>query len=257
MATLKVDENPFPKLLLQLDGDDGTPDADQVALYAAADGTLHTVQDDGTDVEVGAGGGPTEILDIPTAETDDTLVLAPDGAGGVEWRAEAGGGGGGGVTHAYLGYNTAGGSLEAMVQYRMYCKKVTLSADGLLASIGAYVEDDGATHVASLAVALFDDNSNAPGKVIGYAGISADVTFIPLTTYGQRWVDMPMGKWLTAGDYWVGVFGVSNSTALRLAYDGSGSDQYFTAGGAWVADATFHTITTGSRKYSIRASVIN
>lgn len=37
------------------------------------------------------GAAPTEILDIPTAETDDTLVLAPDGAGGVEFRAETGG----------------------------------------------------------------------------------------------------------------------------------------------------------------------
>jgi hypothetical protein len=37
-------------------------------------------------------GSPTEITDIPTTEMDDTLVLAPDGAGGVEFRAEAGGG---------------------------------------------------------------------------------------------------------------------------------------------------------------------
>ena len=35
----------------------------------------------------------TEIVSIPTAEMDDTLVLAPDGAGGVEFRAESGGGG--------------------------------------------------------------------------------------------------------------------------------------------------------------------
>lgn len=40
----------------------------------------------------------TDIIDIPTVETDDTLVLAPDGAGGVEFRAEAGGGGGGNIT---------------------------------------------------------------------------------------------------------------------------------------------------------------
>jgi hypothetical protein len=38
-----------------------------------------------------------DILDLPTAETDGTLVLAPDGAGGVEFRTEAGGPGGGGV----------------------------------------------------------------------------------------------------------------------------------------------------------------
>jgi hypothetical protein len=40
----------------------------------------------------------TDIVDLPTAEMDDTLVLAPDGAGGVEFRAEAGGGGVSGVT---------------------------------------------------------------------------------------------------------------------------------------------------------------
>lgn len=34
-----------------------------------------------------------DIVDLPTAETDDTLVLAPDGVGGVEFRAEAGGSG--------------------------------------------------------------------------------------------------------------------------------------------------------------------
>jgi hypothetical protein len=39
-------------------------------------------------------GTVAEILSIPTAEMDDALVLAPDGAGGVEFRAEAGGGGG-------------------------------------------------------------------------------------------------------------------------------------------------------------------
>lgn len=40
-------------------------------------------------------GGVADILDLPTAETDTALVLAPDGAGGVEFRAETGGGGGG------------------------------------------------------------------------------------------------------------------------------------------------------------------
>jgi len=42
-----------------------------------------------------AGGGGSGVAeDLTTAETDTTLVLAPDGAGGVEWRAETGGGGG-------------------------------------------------------------------------------------------------------------------------------------------------------------------
>lgn len=96
MATMKVDTNRFPKVLFQLDGDDSTPAADTVAAYVAADGTLHLVDEAGTDTAVG-GGAVADILDLPTAETDDTLVLAPDGAGGVEWRAETGGGGGGAV----------------------------------------------------------------------------------------------------------------------------------------------------------------
>lgn len=37
---------------------------------------------------------PIHIEDLGTAEPDDSLVLAPDGAGGVVFRAEAGGGGG-------------------------------------------------------------------------------------------------------------------------------------------------------------------
>lgn len=31
----------------------------------------------------------TDVVDVPTAETDTTLVLAPDGAGAVEFRPEA------------------------------------------------------------------------------------------------------------------------------------------------------------------------
>ena len=35
--------------------------------------------------------GVADILDLPTAETDTTKVLAPDGIVGVGFRAEAGG----------------------------------------------------------------------------------------------------------------------------------------------------------------------
>jgi hypothetical protein len=49
-----------------------------------------------------------DILDLPTAEMDDSLVLAPDGAGGVEFRAEAGGGG----ALILLEQHTASGSAQ-------------------------------------------------------------------------------------------------------------------------------------------------
>jgi hypothetical protein len=58
-----------------------------------------------------SGAAVADILDLPTAEMDDTLVYGPDGAGGVQARAEAGGGGGGGVTtptviQSYRGVNS-------------------------------------------------------------------------------------------------------------------------------------------------------
>lgn len=64
----------------------------------AADTTIATAQITDKRVMVFAAGGVADILDIPTAEMDDTLVLAPDGTGGVEFRAEAGGGGAGTFT---------------------------------------------------------------------------------------------------------------------------------------------------------------
>ena len=42
-----------------------------------------------------SGAAVADILDLPTAEMDDTLVYGPDGDGGVQARAEAGGGDGG------------------------------------------------------------------------------------------------------------------------------------------------------------------
>lgn len=74
------------------DGSDFTnPDADYRRLFLGEDGQLHVKDSAGT--VTGIGGAIADILDLDTAETDDTLVLAPDGAGGVEFRAEAAGGG--------------------------------------------------------------------------------------------------------------------------------------------------------------------
>ena len=90
----KASDNLFPRLLISEGGSTATPAAARVTVYAKADGLLYSKDDAGTETLVSGGpGGASEITDIPTAETDDTLVLAPDGAGGVEFRAEAGGAG--------------------------------------------------------------------------------------------------------------------------------------------------------------------
>jgi hypothetical protein len=89
----KASDNPFPSVLIRESADDGSdftnPDADYRRLFLGEDGQLHVKDSAGT--VTGIGGAIADILDIATAETDDTLVLAPDGVGGVEFRAEAGG----------------------------------------------------------------------------------------------------------------------------------------------------------------------
>jgi hypothetical protein len=84
-------------------------------LFQATDDVPATVyRDNGVswDIWATASTGVSAAEDLTTAELDDTLVLAPDGVGGVEWRAEAGGGGGGGtpatnaaaLIYAYLNF---------------------------------------------------------------------------------------------------------------------------------------------------------
>jgi hypothetical protein len=62
-------------------------------VYVGGVSPLTTAGDTGVEFWPDSYPGLPDILDIPTAEMDATLVLAPDGAGGVEFRAEVGGGG--------------------------------------------------------------------------------------------------------------------------------------------------------------------
>lgn len=90
MANVKASDNPFPSILIKEETEPAAPAAGHQRVYI--DSTTHVpmiVNSSGTETPLGA--SVADILDLPTAETDDTLVLAPDGAGGVEFRAEAGG----------------------------------------------------------------------------------------------------------------------------------------------------------------------
>lgn len=102
-------DNAFPSVLL-VEGDPedlaANPAAGQRRLAVGADHLLYLVDDAGAATLVG---GVADILDLATAETDDALVLAPDGAGGVEFRAETGGGSLTDHTHAVTGSGSTGG----------------------------------------------------------------------------------------------------------------------------------------------------
>lgn len=250
---MKASENEFPRVVLVDDADTDATDPGMLALVLVG-GVLHTVDESGTLAPVGAS-AIADILELATAETDDTLRLAPDGAGGVEWAA---GGGGGGMTHSYIGYPTAGGSIEtAGVNAKVYAKSVTLAADSYLASIGAYLQIASASHGAALGVAVYTDVAGAPGLVI--AAGQGKMGQLALNATTPRWFHSPVGVWLPAGTYWIAVrlADSGGSVITQINYDGSGADRTATGASEQWADWARLTPTTTSNRYSIRADVFD
>jgi len=242
--------------------------ASRPAASAVPQGTLYSCtthsliyQSDGTSAWTtwATLGSPiADILDLPTAEMTATKVLAPDGAGGVEFRAEAGGGSG--TTHSFVGYNTVGGSFAGMDNDKYYCKKITLAADAVLLSIGAYIKGNNQGGVVALGVALMDDTGGVPTLLRSAIVQPTDTSTFIDKAAAARWFHVPVGGFLlAAGDYWIGFcqHGQSGSEQTQLAYDGSGSDVTFTSGGNWATEGDQYANTVTSNKYSIRASILS
>lgn len=206
------------------------------------------------DTDPGAVGKGVVWCDTSSGPPYGLFIRKDDDTG---WDALAGGGGGG-LTQAYEGYNTIGGSTQAMVAATMYMKQVVLATDCLLTSIGVYVAQDTADAVRGLVAAVFDDVAGSPKHVLGYSSFFSQDLIIQEASGAVadgRWLDLSIGKWLPAGTYWIGVM-AGGGNNFSIAYDGSGSDKYYTAGGNWVADAGFYTINTSANKFSIRGTTI-
>lgn len=205
--------------------------------------------------------GPTGPTGTGSGSSGPTGATGPAGATGAT-GATGSGGGGGGLSHSYVGYNTIGGSSEATVLDQGYLKSVTLATDGFLASIGAYIQENGNDHIVGFAGYVLADNSGAPGIVIsppnGFPS-STGFNFIPGANSGSqgaaRWVHVPVGMWLAAGTYWIGI--MPGVTTMLVFYD-SGSDVTSAAsGGNWIADGNRYTLTTTAKKYSLRADFLS
>ncbi len=202
-----------------------------------------------------AGSGAPE--DITTAQlaglfgtADGTKFLADDGT--LKTPSA-------GVTHSYLGKNAVGASVETMIVWKHYTKKITLATAGLLTSIHASVNGV-ASSAENLHFGLWSDSSGVPANLLAFAGNGVGSNGLYLQNAvadgPARWLGGGIGYWLTAGDYWIGVT-TGGSGTLKLAYDTGGHDQVWTATIDDITDAgTVFAITDSTRDYSIRADIL-
>jgi len=164
--------------------------------------------------------------------------------------------GGSGLTQAFVGYNTVGGSVETPgVNSKAYVKKVTLANDCLITSIDCHISPNSG-EVSGPSCMLYSDNAGVPDVLLAH-GPRPSLLKAAGDTY--RWVATPLGVWVPAADYWIGVrlADLGAGTLPHIHYDGSGSDRTVTGGTSTHWDwGSYSSPTTTSNKYSIRANTI-
>lgn len=239
----EVDGSPTDSAVTKLVFPNGTLGiAAHVATYTPAGGTTITTKDEGSTLS-------------STVTTLDFVGAGVTASGAGATTTVTIPGGSGGITQAYVGYNTIGGTFETTVSNSTwYLKQVVLANDCLLTSIEAYVAAAAGT-AAGPAPGVFTDSAGSPLKYIG--GSPQGQGSLNLSANGARWVGGPVGLWIVAGTYWIGVrttdLGVSATVALQIAYD-VGTDVTKVQQQDYANDITGGTVT--ARKYSIRANTI-
>lgn len=197
-----------------------------------------------------ANSGTFQYISTPPTGTYNLVIYGVPATGGGSSSSSVG------ITQSYLGYNTIGGSTDTpVINNKVYAKKITLSTDKLLTSIGAYVGTAGGTAMGP-SVAVYTDNSG-PDKLI--AGVPSSGILINPSS-GFRWVELPVGVWLTAGDYWIAVrtTDLGGAVVCQMKYDSGGSDKAGNMGAnAWYDWSNVGSVSTTANRYSIRANVIS
>lgn len=178
-----------------------------------------------------------------------------DGTG--NWSVPAGGGGG--ITLSTSGYTTAGASYDT--NRGLFLKKITLASTKVLLSIAVNVKGDGTNVCASIPV-VYDDNAGAPRNIISppWPSITTSPTRVGamILNTTARWLQLPVGMVLAAGDYWIGVWHTTTDNYIQLAYDASGSDYYIDTSDAQnePTDQSIQAASTSTNKYSIYGNLL-
>lgn len=160
-----------------------------------------------------------------------------------------------------LGTTSAGASFATA--RGVYIKKVTMASAGFLMSVHAFVKGNGSNGV-NMGVGVLSDNAGAPLSVIAATGmVNVESTSGPLINLGMsttvRDLAVPVGRWLTAADYWLAVYIHSAADSrIQLAYNsGSGSDRKFTGVTPILSDQSYNSYgASDTNDYCIYADIL-
>lgn len=136
-----------------------------------------------------------------------------------------------------------------------YCVPVTVTADGLAVAI----EIGMVGGVFNPAAYLLADNGGVPGQVLAVFAGRKNNSITPSAT--ARWLNCPVGYWITAGSYWIGGQSVGGPGAGQIRYTAGSSGDGYTVDGT-SAQVLHEPATTGttstatSDAYSLRLVVL-
>lgn len=223
-------------------------------MLAGAWGTWYTPPSSGA-------GTVTTVEEVDGSPTDSavTKIVFPNGTLAIASHVATYTPAGAGLAQSFIGYNTVGASFVATTATRQLNKKVTLAAAALVESIDVHVRANTDAWV-PCSVGVLTDNAGVPNLLV--AAASSPYLLLSNASSGfphtARWVSIPLGVYLAAGDYWLAF--ACNTGQWDIAFD-SGSDVYWplTGGPGGNNLSGSHSglaKTTGSNKYSIRASVL-
>lgn len=165
----------------------------------------------------------------------------------------------GGLAQQYLGRNVAGASNLAMAQNYHYLRKITVTAPGIITSVGAYVQGQNSTAV-DLRFGVWSDNAGTPKNLLAVSQSKISNTGLYLQSGGggvtgdARWLHQPIGLYVAAGDYWIGC--MSNSTVMHLFYDAGGHDKISQVTIDDLCDVGVFTVVDSGDDFSLRADFL-